>query len=64
MLERALATVGPRRLLLGSDYPASEPRSEMRQLRKALGGDSAAERRILWDNGAALLRNAGADLPP
>ena len=56
VLKDALRQVGPGRLLLGSDWPASEARSERRQIQKVVGKDKAAERRILWENGAALLR--------
>jgi predicted TIM-barrel fold metal-dependent hydrolase len=59
VLREALGRVGPARLLLGSDWPASEARSEITQIKKALGGDRAAERAILFDNGATLLRRAG-----
>jgi uncharacterized protein len=61
-IERALRAVGPKRILLGSDWPASEATSEMKQIEKATRGDRAAMDAILFDNGAELLRRAGAIL--
>jgi predicted TIM-barrel fold metal-dependent hydrolase len=61
-IERALREVGPKRILLGSDWPASEATSELKQIEKATRGDRAAMDAILFDNGAELLRRAGASL--
>jgi uncharacterized protein len=58
----ALRRVGKTRLLLGSDWPASEARSEIAVLRKAAPGDADVERRVVFENGAELLRRAGAPL--
>jgi predicted TIM-barrel fold metal-dependent hydrolase len=61
-IARALGEIGPSRILLGSDWPASDAPSEVRQIEKATSGDRAAMDAILFDNGAELLRRAGATL--
>ncbi len=55
VLRRALREVGPDRLLLGSDWPASETKTEIAIVRKVTTGDRKAERKILFENGARLL---------
>lgn len=56
----ALDRLGSERLLLGSDWPASEARSEIAVVDKVTRHDPRARRNVLFENGARLLRAAGA----
>jgi hypothetical protein len=62
VLVEALRRVGPSRLLFGSDHPASRPRTGIGIVRAVTRGERAAERAILFENGAALLRRVGVDV--
>jgi predicted TIM-barrel fold metal-dependent hydrolase len=62
VVAEALRRVGSERVLLGSDWPASEAATEISVLRRAVGGDRGVLRRVLFENGATLLRRAGARL--
>ena len=62
-VRRALQELGSGRLLLGSDWPASEPATEIAIVTQATRRDAAARRKILCENGAELLRRAGVELP-
>lgn len=55
IVQAALKRLGSERLLLGSDWPASETATEIGIVRKATAGDAKAERNVLWNNGARLL---------
>lgn len=55
IVQDALKRLGSERLLLGSDWPASETATEIGIVRKATAGDVKAERNVLWNNGARLL---------
>lgn len=59
VVREALRRVGVERLLFGSDWPATEPRTEIAIVRKAVGAEPGALRRILFENGAELLRRTG-----
>jgi predicted TIM-barrel fold metal-dependent hydrolase len=60
VVREAIARLGSERLLLGSDWPASETKTEISIVRKATQGDKQAERNILFDNGARLVGLASA----
>jgi uncharacterized protein len=56
MVRKAIHEIGPDRILMGSDWPATEAATEIGIVRKAVGNDKEAERKILFGNGMQLLQ--------
>lgn len=59
VIQQALATLGHQRILLGSDWPASEARTEMGLIDIATRGNQEARRNLLFHNAAELLQRGG-----
>ncbi len=63
VIAEALARIGSKRILLGSDWPASEATTEISLVKRATRGNRSAERDVLFNNARTLLNRAGADIP-
>ena len=54
-IRQTLKAIGSERLLFGSDWPFWPQTFALQALRQALGGNTAAEARILWENARSIL---------
>lgn len=54
-IRQALRVIGSEHLLFGSDWPFWPQTFALHALRHALGGNTAAEARILWENARSIL---------
>ncbi|GAK56854.1 amidohydrolase family protein [Candidatus Vecturithrix granuli] len=55
-IRQALTAIGSERLLFGSDWPFWPQTLSLQALRQAVGRNTAAETRMLWENARSILR--------